>query len=173
MARGTNSGQVKRVWSGEDQVECVSICERFKAAGIPFSVDQHRRQFLKGVDEHYQITVPREFLGEAQRILARGRLDFTDEPQDLSVMELAEDGRADLKDLLHSASEDGGARTVQIYREDGPDKIWMVELSLRENAIDFRAEVSQDGSRKLFVSPQDAALALEIVREITSGTPPT
>jgi len=88
-------------------------------------------------------------------------------------MELAEDGRADLKDLLHSASEDGGARTVQIYREDGPDKIWMVELSLRENAIDFRAEVSQDGSRKLFVSPQDAALALEIVREITSGTPPT
>ena len=45
--------------------------------------------------------------------------------------------------------------------------------SLRENTIDFRAEVSQDGSRKLFVSPQDAALALEIVREITTGTPPT
>lgn len=136
-------------------------------------MDQRRRQFLKGVNEHYQITVPREFLGDAQRILAEGRLDFTDDPKDLNVMELAQDGRADLKDLLHSASEDGGARTVQIYREDKPDKVWMVELSLRENAIDYRAEVSNDGSRKLFVSSKDAALALEIVREIETSTPPT
>jgi len=59
----------KNVWTGKDQEQCVWLCERFKAAGIPFKVDQRRRQYLKSVDEHYRITVPSEYFEKARIII--------------------------------------------------------------------------------------------------------
>jgi len=46
-----------------------------------------------------------------------------------------------------------------------------IESSLRENYIRMRIEPQPDGSRKLFVLPEDAAVALEIVREIEGDAP--
>jgi hypothetical protein len=46
-----------------------------------------------------------------------------------------------------------------------------VERSLKENYIRMRAEPQPDGSKKLFVLPEDAAAAREIVREITGDSP--
>ena len=46
-----NLSKVKSVCAGKDQERCVSLCEKFNAAGIPFNVYQPRRQYLKGVDE--------------------------------------------------------------------------------------------------------------------------
>jgi hypothetical protein len=42
---------------------------------------------------------------------------------------------------------------------------------LKENYIRMRAEPQPDGSKKLFVLPEDAAAAREIVREITGDLP--
>ncbi len=161
-------------WSGEDQAECLAICERFQAAGIPFKVDQSRHQFLKAVEEHYKIGVLPEFISGARKIIAEGRLDFSDEPEDQKIMELPQ----------HDDELDGGPQRVNPRQERGADrttaevfcggmqdKAWMVEESLRENSIDFRTEVLEDGSRKIFVIPDDESLAREIVREIREGRP--
>ena len=72
-------GTVRSVWAGKDQARCVSICDGFKAAGIPFKVEQRRRQYLIGMDEHYKIGVPPEFFNKARKIIIIGRVGFTDE----------------------------------------------------------------------------------------------
>src|SRR5580692_12909350 len=42
--------KLKRVWAGKNQERCVELCKKFKAAGISFTVDQRRRQYLKALD---------------------------------------------------------------------------------------------------------------------------
>jgi hypothetical protein len=64
-----NLSKLKIVWTGKDQERCVSLCEKFKAAGIPFKVDQRRRQYLRGVDESYRIAVPSEFFEKARQTI--------------------------------------------------------------------------------------------------------
>jgi hypothetical protein len=59
--------KLKSVWAGKNR--CVELCEKFNAAGIPFNVDQRRRQYLKGVDENYRIAVPSEFFEKVRTII--------------------------------------------------------------------------------------------------------
>jgi len=65
---------------------------------------------------------------------------------------------------------------VEIYSEGTEEnedpKAWMIEAGLRENLIRSRTEDMEDGSRRVFVMPDDETQAREIVREITDGTPP-
>jgi hypothetical protein len=75
-------GAIKRVWSGKDEERCVTLCERLKAARIPFKVDQRRRQYLLRVDEHCVIGVPTEFFDNARKMIIKGRLDATDGAED-------------------------------------------------------------------------------------------
>jgi hypothetical protein len=75
-------GTIKRVWSGKDEDRCITLCERLKAVGIPFKVDQRRRQYLLRVDEHYVIGVPTEFFDDARKMIIKGRLDATDGAED-------------------------------------------------------------------------------------------
>jgi len=67
-------GTTKRVWSGKDEERCITLCARLKAVGIPFWVDQRRRQYLLRVDEHYAICVPEEFFSDARKMIIKGRL---------------------------------------------------------------------------------------------------
>jgi len=64
-----NLSKLRRVWAGKDQERCVSLCEKFKAAGIPFKVDQRRRQYFRGLDENYEIAVPSECFEKARKII--------------------------------------------------------------------------------------------------------
>jgi hypothetical protein len=75
-------GTIKRVWSGKDEERCITLCERLKVAGIPFKVDQRRRQYLLRVDEHYVIGVPTEFFDDARKMIIKGRLDTADGAED-------------------------------------------------------------------------------------------
>lgn len=61
--------KLKNVWTGKDQERCLELYEDFKAAGIPFNVDQRRRQYLHGLDEKYTIAVSFE---KARKII-KGR----------------------------------------------------------------------------------------------------
>jgi hypothetical protein len=61
--------KLRNVWSGNNQERCGDLCKEFNAAGIPFNVDQRRRQYLEGVDENYRIAVSSEFFEEARKII--------------------------------------------------------------------------------------------------------
>jgi len=73
---------IKRVWSGKDEESCITLCERLKAVGIPFTVDQRRRQYLLRVDEHYTIGVPAEFFNDARKMIIKGRRGAADGAKD-------------------------------------------------------------------------------------------
>src|ERR1700721_3066155 len=63
--------KLRNVWSGKDRQRCVDLCKEFTDAGIPFKVDQRRRQYLKSVDENYRIAVSSESFEKARRIIKR------------------------------------------------------------------------------------------------------
>lgn len=168
---------LREVWMGEDQDECVSICVQFKAAGIPYKVIQRKKQFLKAVDNNCEIGVPPNFAKRAKEIISRDRLDFTDKPEDQTIMELpAMDGVADATDTGEAQQLnkwDPQNATVEVWcQSTTPDRARMIESSLRENDIRVRTEIMKNGSRKIFVATIDEGRAREIVHEIDHGTPP-
>jgi hypothetical protein len=165
---------LKAVWSGENQYDCVAICEKLRDAEIPFKVNQHSRQFLKGVDDRYEIGVPPKFRKQAEEIIDTGRLDFTDEPSDQAIMELpAQDGMTDAAEVEPDSDKwKPENATVEIWSQRTPKDDLMIESSLRENYINYRADDLDKGLRKIFVMPKDEVRSREIVREIENGTPP-
>jgi hypothetical protein len=171
-----SDANLREVWSGENQDDCVITCEQLRNVGIPYKVVQHKSQFLKGVDEHYGIGVPPEFYDQAKRIADSDRADFSDEPSDQAIMEIpAEDGKPDNTELETDwdyGKWDSENATVEIRFHNEPGHANMVESSLRENYINYRVDVLENGSRKIFVMPKDELRSHEIVREIENGTPP-
>jgi hypothetical protein len=103
-------------------------------------------------------------------------VDFTDEPEDQKIMELAaSDGvRAHTPtenwDPVHWNSENA---TFEVWCESDQERATMIEFSLRENRIHARTEALRDGSRRILVLPGDGPHAREIVREISEGTLPS
>jgi hypothetical protein len=91
---------LREVWSGENQNDCVITCKQLRNAKIPYKLVQHNRQFFKGVDEHYEIGVPPKFCKQAEAIIDSGRLNFMDKPSDQAIMELpAQDDMADATEV--------------------------------------------------------------------------
>jgi len=171
-----SDANLRGVWSGEDQNECVSICARLREVEIPFKVIQHKRQFLKGVDEHFGIGVPSEFWGQAKKIIDGNRVEFTDEASEQAIMELsAENGMANVQRTEEDRSSDKWNpknATVEVWSGGTPELMIMIESSLGENSIHYRADVLVNGSRHIFVMPEDKLRGREIVREIKDGIPP-
>lgn len=167
-------GSLQEVWVGEDQDKCVSICARLKKAGVPFRVIQRSRQFLKGLERSFRIGVPPTLCRIAREIVDAGSVDFTDEAEDQNVMELPGMDSAGLAQRAEDCegSGDPGSSTIEVWSERSNEYAWIIELSLTENRINARTEVSADGSRKVFVGPRDESRAREIVREIIKGLPP-
>lgn len=128
---------------------------------------------MKGTVEKYAIGVPNGLFGEAEKLL---RLDEEERVFDetSSEMELTASEAVSpvtmLRDFRPMYPEDA---TAEIWSEKAPGFTGMVEMSLRENRISARTETLEDGSKKIFVLPEDQDRALEIVREIRDGTPPT
>ncbi|HLX00161.1 MAG TPA: hypothetical protein VKR82_16085 [Candidatus Acidoferrales bacterium] len=174
---GWEEESLRGVWEGEDQDECVTICERLKAAEIPFKVAQHRQQFLKGVDCNFKIGVPPKFFSEAKKMIEEDNLDSTDEEEDQRTVEPPlEDSMPDAQDLRKDAGDWEDARphdaTVEIWSEATPLYTEMIEASLGENNIHALVEGSANGSRRILVPPEDESRAREIVHEIKDATPP-
>jgi hypothetical protein len=66
--------------------------------------------------------------------------------------------------------------TTEVWSRQETDtafnKGWIIELALKENRILCRADIREDGTRSLFVRPEDEGRAREIVREIVEGAAP-
>jgi hypothetical protein len=63
---------LSHVWTGKDQARCVEICKDIGTIGIPYNVEQSRRQILRGLEEHYRISVPKPLSDRARRIVKVG-----------------------------------------------------------------------------------------------------
>ena len=175
------------VWSGDSQNGCVAWCQIFRNLGIPYEVNQRRKQiWAGGIKEDYDILVPPEFVERARARVSKAILDFPD-PEDEQTQSLGEEPDPGLPDDP-AAPVEAGPRdfgpwfpedaTVEVYsepigsaRDEDESKANMIEMSLRENLIHSRSEDS-NGSRKVLVLPEDEPRAREIVREVITGSPP-
>ena len=166
---------MKGVTFSEDRESCVAVCSDLRAAGIPFRVEQRKRQFHWNVDEHYDIWVPAELYDEAKTIADRGCFDFSDSEEDQKIMELPDAGPSPIQGENRSHSPYPEDAFVQVWsgRTRLKGVAWMVEASLHENGIRTHADVTQDGFQRIFVRPEDEFKAREIVHEIDNGAPPT
>ena len=69
-----NSRKLGSVRAGKDEERCMSLCEQFATAGIPYKVDQRWHQYLRGLDENYKIAVRPELFDKAKNSPQRTRL---------------------------------------------------------------------------------------------------
>jgi hypothetical protein len=171
-----SDANLQEVWAGDRQDLCVAICAQLRAADIPFKVIQNSVQVVKKLDQSFAIGVAASFCDQAKEIIDIGwgspdveadhddvALPADDDP-DLS----AEENLADNWDPGNWFPEDA---TVEVWSENVEKNTWMIESCLRENHIHSRTDALDDGSRKIFVLPDDARRAREIVREVEDASP--
>jgi hypothetical protein len=171
-----SDADLRTVWVGQDQEEFGAVCAQLNAAKIPFRVNQRGREFLTGLGQYFEIGVPRDSYAQAKEIIHVDGLDPAEETNDPSILELpAEDDEAT------PAIVDGEWDPEKWFPEDATAEIWsggteeqalMIESSLREVNIHARTEITDSGSGKIFVMPNDESRAKEIVREIADAAPP-
>jgi hypothetical protein len=165
----------------EFSVTCADRCLMLQEAGIPYRVKELPRcpGFQLEPRNEFQIFVPHSQFDRAKELLgiqiAYGEeANFPDEAEIQAAMELS------ARDDLAVEGNRSNYSPNDWYPEDATVEIWSgnarkqgetIELSLRENRIDFRSEAKRD-NLKIFVIPEDEARAKEIVREIVEGAPP-
>jgi hypothetical protein len=161
-------------YSTDQQENCAIVCEGLRAAGIPFEVLQQSYQFLKSVERKFRICVPRDSYSRAEEVIRKGQLDFTDEPEDQKIMELAASDGVPIRAFedWDPAPRNSENATIEVWRGGDQERTKMIEVSLAENGIHARTEMLRDGSDRILVLPRDESRGREIVREISEGTPP-
>jgi hypothetical protein len=166
---------LEKVWSGDDQQSCVSICTRLRNADIPYRVSEQNRQDLRVREQYFVIFVSPSDVQMATETAHEGKFDFDDSEQDQAIMELP--ARDDLP--VEEVHGDGDPKnwypedaTLEVWGGNPKDKGFVVEMSLKENRINYRVVMESDELKRVFVMPEDEARAREIVREIVEGTPP-
>jgi hypothetical protein len=181
------------VWQGNDQGECVILCQQLKAAGMYYRVaqDVESRSLRMQVSWGYQIGVHSSEYDTAKELLG-----IEDKPNDVQddakddEDEGSGDPTAELPDTDDSTVEDAiaeervrsSAYLKKWYPEDAIVKVWeqsseedyssAIEVSLKENLIHFRSDLDSEGRREICVLPEDESRAGEIVREIVEEAPP-
>src|ERR1700716_2185013 len=85
-AISASEAQMKRVWFSDERESCTYVCAGLRAAGIPFKISQRKRQFLRSVDEHYEVFVPLDLYDKAKEIAEQGVFDFSDSAEDQKIM---------------------------------------------------------------------------------------
>src|SRR6267143_2079400 len=175
--RGLSSADqpLEKVWSGDDQQSCVSICRRLRNADIRYKVSEQNRQDLRAREQYFVIYVSPSDVQMATEIASEGVLDFDDSEEDQAIMELPARDALPVEEVHRDWNpknwypEDA---TLEVWGGNPKEKGFVVEMSLKENRINYRAAMESDELKRVFVMPEDEARAREIVREIAEGTPP-
>jgi len=157
--------QLRRVWDGDSQVDCVEVCHELKRAGIGYTVAQQpvSRSIRMRVKFGFQVGV-RESDYESARA-ALGLNAAADEEIENQAFEIPECIRpisefsqpADERRLASSYLKPWHAEnaTVEIWWQVASDTPSIVELAFRENLIHYRLHRRENGRCKLFVLPED------------------
>jgi len=178
-------------WKGEDARVHAELCEVLEEAGIPHKT-VFRRDHLFNLSNYaaYQVGVPFSMFEKAEKAV-QGAFGTEDagECEVLNIPRLLQSPRETVRKLpatMTPAPEENipGPPTAgeegDWYPEDATASIWSTDAgepsdflvaALHENGINCR--VDQQGTRaKLYVLPDDARRAREIVREVVEGEPP-
>ena len=176
-------------WKGQDARVHAELCEVLEQAGIPHkTIFRSDHLFNFSNFPAYEIGVPFSLFEKAEKVVQETY--GTDDVQDVGAQELAgqvvrASGRvAILPEMVNLSPEDipgppVTAESVRWFPEDATVSVWSTDANepsdflvaaLHENGINCR--VDQQGIRaKLYVLPDDAARAREIVREVVEGEP--
>jgi hypothetical protein len=171
----SEASNLQKVWAGNSQEDCVMYCTDLREAKIPYQVIQHHLQVVKDVEDSYSIGVAPEFYERAKKIVEVG-LDDSNDPDVNRDVELAAqddkpptDADDEHRDWNDEAPDDAA---IEVWSGPTRDLADMMVLALRESDIESRIAVQPDGTRRIFVTPDDESHAREIVREVESGDPP-
>jgi hypothetical protein len=178
-------------WKGDDARVHAELCEVLDEASIPHKT-VYRREHLFNLSNYpgYQIGVPFSLFERAEKAVqeAFGTEDAEDR-ETLSTPRLLESSRKTNPkppSTITPAPEENipgpptAGEETDWYPEDATASVWSTDTgepsdflvaALHENGINCRLD--QRGSRaKLYVLPDDATRANEIVREVVEGHPP-
>jgi hypothetical protein len=184
LAQPTGLKDPRTIWIGDSETDCVSQCQPLKEAGIPYEVSQlvkDRSQRMQ-VIRRFELAVSHEDEARAKELLelpetvVEWNSETADEDENQALLEYPEhfDPDFDLDEArrrrLYLKAFDPEDACVEVWQEPQSETSGVVS-SLKENFIRTRSEPQPDGSEKLFVLPEDAAVAREIVREITGDSP--
>jgi hypothetical protein len=178
-------------WKGEDARVHAELCEVLEEAGIPHKT-VFRRDHLFNLTNYpgYEVGVPFSLFEKAEKAVqeAFGTED-AEERETLNTPRLLQSPRETIQKLpstMTPAPEENipgpptAGEEADWYPEDATTSVWSTDAgepsdflvaALHENGINCR--VDQQGTRsKLYVLPDDATRAREIVREVVEGQPP-
>src|SRR6266850_90463 len=165
--RGLSSADqpLEKVWSGDDQQSCVSICAGLRNADIPYRVSEQNRQDLIARERYFAIFVSPSDVQMATEIANDGVSDFDDSEEDQAITELPP------RDGLPVEEVHGDWSPKNWYPEDATLEVWggnpeekgfVVEMSLKENRINYGVVMESNELKRVFVMPEDEARAREI-----------
>lgn len=184
IAQPSGLNDPRTIWIGDSETDCVEQCQPLKEAGIPYRISQlvKDRGRRMQVNWKYELAVSQEDEARAKELLqlpetvVEWNSETADEDEDQALLEYPEqfDSDFDLDEArrrrLYLKAFDPEDACVEVWQES-PGESSAVATSLKENYIRMRVEPQPDGSRKLFVLREDAAVAREIVREIEGDSP--
>ena len=175
--------ELRLIWKGYDEAECVGLCRELMKADMPYNVAQTsadrslymRVKWLYGIgvlDADYQRA--KELLG-IEGEFADSRYDEHDAeeaPADTAESIPPDDSPPDAEIRNDSYlkpwyPEDA---TIEIWSQDGEDISDSIAMAMKENLIHCRLD-REVGVCRVFVLPEDELRAREIVREIREGDP--
>lgn len=174
----------RTIWIGDSETECVEQCQPLKEAGIPYNISQLVKERRRGmqVKWRYELAMSQEEEARAKELLqlpetvVQWNSETPDEDENQALLEYPEQFDTDFE--LDEARRrrqyldafDPEDASVEVWQEPQGESS-AVASSLKEGYVRMRVEPQPDGSRKLFVLPEDAAFAREIVREIKGDSP--
>jgi hypothetical protein len=175
-------------WKGEDARVHAELCEVLDEAGIAHKT-VFRRDHLFNLSNYpgYEVGVPFSLFKKAENAVQEAF--GTEDAEQREYPRLSESPR-ETKQLLPSTmtprpDEDipgppTAGEETEWYPEDATASVWSTDTgepsdflvaALHENGINCRMDL-QGNRAKLYVLPDDAARAREIVREVVEGEPP-
>jgi hypothetical protein len=167
-------GSLIVLWAGEDPALHSSLLEELQAAGIPYidrSIGDH--EVAPTADTlpidwkarfGFEVAVPSSNLPEAEKILEK-LLD--EEPADMELS--ANDSREPV--TPEAKPSPLGATTCAVWSGSDGARAGFLSQALKENEIPVRVEM-HGLEATVYVPPEEAMLAREIIREIVEGAPP-
>lgn len=176
-----NKEELRRVWGGSSETDCVEVCRELQGAGIDFSTTQRpvSRSSGMGVVWRFDVYVSSVDYPSARRVLGLEDEEGNEkESRDMAfeikestapVTGLDPESQSRFEGYLKGWNPEDA--TVEVAAQDASDKSSIVELSLRENLIHYRLERLENGKRKYFVRVEDERRTREILREIERGEP--
>lgn len=173
--------ELRVIWEGDAAQDCAEACRSLQEAEIDYRVNDiltGQTQEM-GADFKYQVAVR---TGDCE--IARKALGYSEEKDEARwTEEEVESGVAELpaQDDVPIQAVHGDWNPRGWFREDATAEVWSghrkdwsstIEMSLKENRINFRSESQENEPTRIFVMPEDETQAKEIVREIVDGLPP-